>query len=89
MIRGDLSLGALLGKNRIATVPSPEMPHPGGNPYFSGGYNLEQHSAFSGRKAWGIQVELPTGIREDDTKRRSFAATFAKSLMEFLSAIGE
>jgi N-formylglutamate amidohydrolase len=89
MIRGDLSLGALLGKHRIAAVPSPDMPHPDGNPYFSGGYNLEQHSAFSGRRAWGIQVELPTGIREDDTKRRSFAITFMKCMIEFLSIIGE
>lgn len=84
-IRGDLSFGAQLQRNGIASVPSPGLPHPDGNPYFSGGYNLEQHSAFSGRKAWGIQVELPTGIREDDARRRAFAAAFVKSVLGFLS----
>lgn len=85
LIRGDLSFGLQLQKNGIASVPSPAIPRPDGNPYFSGGYNLEQHSAFSGRKAWGIQVELPTGIREDDSRRSAFASAFVKSVLGFLS----
>ena len=89
LIRGDLSFGALLQKNGIASVPSPGIPDPKANPYFSGGYNLEQHSAFSGRKAWGVQVELPTGIREDDDRRRSFAAAFVRSALGFLSNMAE
>jgi hypothetical protein len=89
LIRGDLSLGALLEKEGIATVPSPKIPHPGNKPCFSGGYNLEQHSAFSRRNAWGIQVELPTGIREDKARRRAFADTFVKSLLGFLANVRE
>lgn len=85
VIRGDLSFGVLLQKNGIASVPSPAIPNPDGNPYFSGGYNLEQHSVFSGQQAWGIQVELPTGIREDYARRRAFATAFVKSALGFLS----
>jgi len=85
LVRGPRSFGAALEQEGFATVPSPAHPHPDGQPYFSGGYNLEQHSAFSGRKAWGIQVELPTGIREDDARRRAFASAFVKSVLGFLS----
>ncbi|MCX6145518.1 MAG: hypothetical protein NTZ35_20110 [Ignavibacteriales bacterium] len=85
LVRGPRSLGAALEQEGFTTVPSPELPHPDGEPYFSGGYNLEQHSAFSGRKAWGIQVELPTGIREDNARRHAFATAFVKSALGFLS----
>ena len=89
LIRGELSFGALLRKHGFVSVPSPDIPHPNGEPYFSGGYNLERHSAFSGQKVWGIQVELPIGIREDNTRRRAFAIAFVKSALDFLSNIRE
>jgi hypothetical protein len=89
LLRGPRSLGAAMERQGFATVPSPAHPNPNGQPYFSGGYNLEQHSAFSGRNAWGIQVELPTGIRDDDTQRHIFAAAFVKGVIGFLSTIGE
>jgi hypothetical protein len=85
LVRGPHSLGAALEREGFATVPSPAHPHPNDKPYFSGGYNLEQHSAFSGRNVWGIQVELPTTIREDDTRRRAFADAFVRSALSFLS----
>jgi hypothetical protein len=84
-VRGPHSFGAALEQEGFVVVPSPAHPDMDDDPYFSGGYNLEQHSAFSGRKAWGIQVELPTGIREDDARRRAFATAFVKSTLSFLS----
>ena len=89
LVRGSRSLGAAMERQGFATVPSPAHPNPDGQPYFSGGYNLEQHSAFSGRNALGIQVELPTGIRDDDTRRHIFATAFVKSVISFLANIGE
>lgn len=89
LIRGDLSFGAQLQKNGYASVPSPETPHPQGKPYFSGGYNLGRHSAFSGQNAWGIQVELPTGIRENETRRRAFTDAFVRSILGFLHAMSD
>jgi len=88
-VRGPRSFGAALEREGFATVPSPGHLHPNGQPYFSGGYNLEQHSAFSGRNTWGMQVELPTGIRDDDTRRHIFAAAFVKSVIGFLPIIGQ
>jgi hypothetical protein len=85
LLRGPRSFGAALEREGFATVPSPMHHDPGIEPYFSGGYNLEQHSAFSGKKIPGIQVELPTGIREDDARRRAFSAAFVKSISGLLS----
>jgi hypothetical protein len=84
-VRGPHSFGAALEQEGFEVVPGPSHPDPGTEPYFSGGYNLEQHSAFSGKKIWGIQVELPTGIREDPRRRRTFAAVFVKCALGFLS----
>jgi hypothetical protein len=85
LVRGNRSFGAALEREGFTTVPSPAHPDPDKEPYFSGGYNLEQHSAFSGRMVWGIQVELPTGIREDNTRRHDFANAFVKTVLGFLS----
>jgi hypothetical protein len=89
VVRGSRSLGAALEHEGFPSVPSPAHPNPNNRPYFSGGYNLEQHSAFSGRKMIGIQVELPTGIRDDTTRRHIFAEAFVKSVCSFLSDIVE
>lgn len=89
LVRGINSFGEVLEREGFATVPSSAHPDPGTEPYFSGGYNLEQHSAFSGKTAIGIQVELPTGIREDDVRRKAFAAAFVKSALDFLSNVRE
>jgi len=88
LLRGPRSLGAAFEQKGFATVPSPAHPHPDGQPYFSGGYNLEQHSSFSGKQMMGIQVETPTGIREDDSRRREFAKAFVASVMRFMEDIG-
>ncbi|MFH0990686.1 MAG: hypothetical protein V1799_11795 [bacterium] len=87
-IRGKRSFGSLLEKYGYSTVPSPAHPNPEGETYFSGGYNLEQHSAFSGKVITGIQVELPTGLREDDNKRKKFAQAFVDSILEYLKYLG-
>ena len=84
LVRGPLSLGALLEQQGFATVPSPAHPDPNKEPYFSGGYNLEQHSAFSGKMAYGIQVETPTTIREDSSQRVRFSRALVLSSLSFL-----
>lgn len=81
LVRGPRSFGSALEREGFATVPSMMHLDPGAEPYFSGGYNLEQHSAFSGKKVRGIQVELPTKIREDAARRNAFAIAFVKSVL--------
>jgi hypothetical protein len=88
LVRGPRSFGAALEQEGFATVPSPTHPHPDGQPYFSGGYNLEQHSAFSGKLIVGVQVETPTSLRENDTRRTAFARGLVNGVLAFLSGIG-
>ena len=84
LVRGPGSLGAALEQFGFPTVPSPAHPSPNGRPYFSGGFNLEQHSSFSGRPMFGVQIETPMSLRENDGRRRAFAEALVKSILAFL-----
>jgi len=87
-IRGNESFGALLEKHGYASVPSNYRPSPTGKQYFSGGYNLERHSSFSGGRMCGIQVETPMSVRESTEQRKKFAEVFEEAVMEFLKENG-
>jgi hypothetical protein len=87
LVRGPRSFGAALEQEGFATVPSPAHPHPDGQPYFSGGYNLEQHSSFSAKAMIGIQVETPTSVREDPDRRKAFAKAFVASVIGYMDMI--
>ena len=87
-IRGNESFGALLEKHGYASVPSNCRPAPTGKQYFSGGYNLERHSSFSGGRMCGIQVETPMSVRETAEQRKKFAEAFEDVVMEFLKNYG-
>jgi hypothetical protein len=88
LVRGSRSIGATLELEGFATVPSPAHPHPDGRPYFSGGYNLEQHSSFSGKLMLGVQVETPTSLRENDAQRKAFAGALVNGVLAFLKGVG-
>jgi len=59
-LRGPKSLGAFLTEVEISAVPSPAIPHPNGEKYFSGGYITKRHRSEGLRS---IQLELPWSIR--------------------------
>lgn len=85
IVRGSGSLGALLSGERITTVPSPLIPDPHGEPFFSGGYSTRRHGSLDGGVIDGVQVELHgPGIRDTDRNRRRFAGALARSLRSFL-----
>ena len=85
IVRGSGSLGALLSHERITTVPSPLIPDPGGEPFFSGGYSTRRHGSLDGGVIDGVQIELHRpGIRDTDRNRRRFAGALARSLKSFL-----
>jgi len=88
LVRGPRSFGAALEQEGFATVPSPAHPHPDGQPYFSGGYNLEQHSAFSGKLMVGVQVEAPTSLRENEAQRKTFARALVNGVLAFIKDDG-
>ena len=85
LVRGSESLGALLSRERVTTVPSPLIPDPHGEPFFSGGYSTRRHGSLGGGVIDGVQLELHgRGIRDTDENRRRFAGTLARSLKSFL-----
>ncbi len=85
IVRGRGSLGALLHRERVATVPSPLIPDPGGEPFFSGGYSTRRHGSRGGGVIDAVQIELHgPGIRDTDRNRRRFAGALSRSLRLFL-----
>lgn len=85
IVRGSESLGALLFGERVTTVPSPLIPDPDGEPFFSGGYSTRRHGSLDGGVIDGVQIELHgPGIRDTDRNRRRFAGALARTLRSFL-----
>jgi hypothetical protein len=84
LIRGPFSLGTLLEARGVQAVPSENQPHPGSDPYFSGGYNTLMHGSRDSGTVSGVQIECNyTGIRDTDTNREAFAQLLAGVLTEF------
>ena len=75
LLQGQYALGTLLANAGYPAVPGQQDPFPlAGQPYFSGGYNVAQHSSYSGGTIDGVQVECYyTGIRGTAADRSRFA----------------
>jgi len=87
LLRGPASLGGLMQKEGIRSVPSPGDPSPGSNDYFTGGYDTERHgSREAGRTVSGVQIELPLpGIRDTATNRQAFGEALARALEAYMT----
>jgi len=85
LIRGPFSLGAYLQASGYPSVPSPGMPSPGSNPFFSGGYTVETWGSKNGGNIDAIQIETNyTGVRDNATNINSYATALANSLKAYL-----
>lgn len=86
LLRGDVSLGGLLARQGVPSVPSPDDLSPGSDPYFSGGYSTRRHgSSQSGRTVSGVQLELHRpGIRDTEENRRAFGLALARATELFM-----
>ena len=84
LIRGPQSLGSLLEARGVPAVPSLNQPGPGGDPFFSGGYNTARHGSRTDGSVSGVQIECNyTGIRDTDENRQAFAENLAEVLRAF------
>jgi hypothetical protein len=84
LVRGPLSLGALLEQRGFPAVPSPTQPDPGLAPYFSGGYSTWRHGSGPEQAIVGMQVEANLeGVRDTAANRRRFADALVDALLEF------
>ena len=98
LVRGNLSLGALLEKRGYPCIPSPANPNPGTNSaggtntYFNGGYNVETYgtSSANGGTIDAIQIECNyTNVRaksssSSDSENAVVRATYASNLVASL-----
>ncbi|MEC8832320.1 MAG: MopE-related protein [Bacteroidota bacterium] len=86
MLRGPVSMGALLNEKGFPTVPSPNDPAPKVNEnYFNGGYNVWEHgSRLNSGNIDGIQIEINQDVRFDIQSRALFAEGLAASLQTYL-----
>ena len=83
LLYGQQSLGGLLERAGLKTVPSPSHSSPEGGSYFNGGYNTRRYGTQSSASLDAIQIESPINERAPD-KIYSYAKTLAKCLYDFL-----
>lgn len=84
LLRGPLSLGALLEARGFASTPSPRMTVPD-EPYFKGGYTVARHCV-SSRNVTGLQIEANRPrLRDTAANRLAFAKALTGSLDVFFS----
>ncbi len=86
ILRGATSLGGFLEAGGVPVLPSPGDPMPGGDPYFTGGYNTRRHGSLDDSEVVsGIQIEHHyPGLRDSDANRRAYAATLAVAMRSFM-----
>ncbi len=85
LLRGPMSLGALLEKEGFPATPSPGKPVPS-DPYFSGGHNVQQHARYAPGFA-GVQIETNfKGVRDTPASREKFAQALLNALKVYLDA---
>lgn len=86
IVRGPASLGSLMEAAGIPAVPSGADPHPGFDPYFSGGYSTRVHGSRDGGSVSAIQLEHHRpGLRDTAANRRAYASALAPVLMNFMA----
>lgn len=85
LIRGPNSFGDMMVRKGYPAVPSSSDPHPGGEPYFSGGYNTARHGSRNGGPIDGMQIEHHSpGVRNSAAARSAYARALAEVLIEYL-----
>jgi hypothetical protein len=89
VLRGAGSIGAVLASRGYPAVPSPAVPAPGTDPYFSGGYSTERHGSAHGGRVSAVQVESPfPGVRDTAAHRAAYADALAEAIRTFLATHG-
>jgi len=82
LLRGPTSLGGFL-QPEVASVPSPSIPTPGADEYFSGGYSTSRHTTTMP----GLQIECNfSGVRDTASNRASFAGRLVRAVASFAQA---
>ena len=86
LLRGELSLGTLLGYKGFPAVPSLQDPFPlDKDPFFSGGFNTVRHgSRDNGGAIDAIQIEMNQEIRFDEGRRAMLIDSLAMVILDYV-----
>merc|ERR1719369_414416 len=85
MLSGPNSFGSLMQQSGFAAVPSPDIPYPGTDLYFSGGYITYTHGSKYGGIVDAVQLEMPDQIRmHGDEMRDALALALAQNIITFM-----
>lgn len=87
LLRGDLSLGTLLGVQGLPSVPSLQDPFPfNEESFFSGGFNTVRHgSRDNGGHIDAIQIEMNQDVRFDEGRRTMLIDSLATVILDYIS----
>jgi hypothetical protein len=86
LLRGPSSLGTYLESAGVPACPSTPQPDPGGEPFYSAGYNTERHGSRDGGVVDGVQIELNyPGIRDTAANRQAFGRILAEVMEDYLA----
>jgi hypothetical protein len=80
LLRGETSLGGLLGARGVAAVPSPTEVVAPDEPYFNGAYDIAAHGSRDGGRLDAVQLEVPGPQRDTPEHRAATARAIAESL---------
>jgi hypothetical protein len=84
LLRGPLSLGAMLEARGFPATPSPRMPVPT-EPFFRGGYTIARHCK-SDKNVTGLQIEANRPrLRDTAENRLSFARILLSTLQTYFA----
>lgn len=86
LLRGPKSFGGFLENEGVRSIPSPADPSPGGDPYWTGGYNTREHgSRGQSEVISGLQLEHQyPGLRDSDANRKAYAAQLTSAIRMFM-----
>lgn len=86
LLRGELSLGTLLGEKGFSAVPSLQDPFPlNDDAFFSGGFNTVRHgSRDNGGVIDAIQIEMNQDIRFDEVRRLMLIDSLAAVILDYI-----
>ena len=86
LLRGHTSLGTMMATAGYPSVPSVDLPNPGSDLYFAGGYSLQQHGCATSGNVCGVQIEHNyTGVRDTQANRAAYAAVLARVYETYLA----
>lgn len=84
--KGETSLGGLLSKRGVKSVPSPTYPSPPyKNDYFKGGWNTDFHGSKKGGVISATQIEnYCNTINKPGSTRETYGHLLASAILEFM-----